>query len=42
MDETAPSSIPLRDVVTDALRYWEPRRIPYDLMLVVVGYFAIS
>src|ERR1051325_232844 len=31
----------LREAVTDALRYWEPRRVPYNLMLsaIVIGYF---
>jgi hypothetical protein len=33
----------LRDVVSDALRSWEPRRIAYDLVLalIVVAYFAV-
>lgn len=26
----------LRDVLTDAIRYWEPRRIAYNLLLVAV------
>ena len=32
----------LRDIATDALRYWEPRRIAYNLFLaaVVLYYFA--
>lgn len=31
----------VRDVITDSLRYWEPRRIIYDAVLAVVvaGYF---
>jgi hypothetical protein len=31
----------IRDAVTDALRYWEPRRVPYNLVLaaIVIGYF---
>ncbi|MBZ5693892.1 MAG: hypothetical protein LAN36_00885 [Acidobacteriia bacterium] len=27
---------PLRDVLRDAIRYWEPRRVVYNLVLVVV------
>lgn len=32
----------LREMATDALRYWEPRRIVYDTMLaaIVLWYFA--
>jgi len=34
----------LREMVTDAIRYWEPRRILYNavLALIVVGYFYSS
>ena len=34
----------LREMVTDALRYWEPRRIIYNavLALIVIGYFCHS
>ena len=34
----------LRDMATDALRYWEPRRIAYNLMLaaIVLWYFAAA
>ena len=34
----------LRDFATDALRYWEPRRIAYNLLLaaVVLWYFAAA
>jgi hypothetical protein len=33
------STAALREVLTDAIRYWEPRRIPYNavLVLVVIG-----
>jgi len=30
------SAASLRNILTDALHYWEPRRIPYNLVLVVV------
>ena len=34
----------LREMVTDAIRYWEPRRILYNavLALIVIGYFCGS
>jgi len=34
----------LREMVTDALRYWEPRRLIYNavLALIVIGYFCGS
>jgi hypothetical protein len=34
----------VRDAVSDALRYWEPRRIAYNLVLalIVVAYFAVN
>ena len=34
----------LRDMATDAMRYWEPRRLVYNavLALIVVGYFFAS
>ncbi len=34
----------VRDAVSDAIRYWEPRRIAYNvvLRLVVLAYFAIN
>jgi len=35
------SAASLRDILTDALRYWEPRRIPYNLVLVVVVIGAV-
>lgn len=39
--QTLPRRATLRDMVTEALRYWEPRRILYNAVLagVVVGYF---
>ncbi len=42
----APSALPasLREMATDAIRYWEPRRLIYNavLALVVIGYFFAS
>jgi len=37
-------SVDVREAVSDALRYWEPRRIAYNvvLALVVVTYFALN
>ena len=34
----------LREMVTDAIRYWEPRRLVYNavLALIVIGYFCGS
>jgi hypothetical protein len=34
----------LREAVTDALRYWEPRRIAFNavLALIVLGYFVAN
>lgn len=31
----------IRDIATDAIRYWEPRRLIYNLVLacIVIGYF---
>jgi len=34
--QNQPEPAHLRDVVTDAIRYWEPRRILYNLLLVGV------
>lgn len=36
--------VPLREILTDAIRYWEPRRIPYNgiLALVVLGWVAFT
>ncbi|MEK0451688.1 MAG: hypothetical protein RL088_3956 [Verrucomicrobiota bacterium] len=32
----------MREIITDAIRYWEPRRIAYNVVLaaIVCGYFA--
>ena len=37
-----PSRATLSEIVTDAIRYWEPRRLLYNgvLALVVIGYFV--
>lgn len=45
-DETARTFLPpratLAEIVTDAIRYWEPRRILYNVVLasIVIGYFV--
>jgi hypothetical protein len=38
----APSRTSFRDIATDALRYWEWRRLIYNgvLALIVIGYFS--
>jgi hypothetical protein len=41
MDTPASTAVPLRAILTDALRYWEPRRIPYNLVLAAVVVCAI-
>ena len=45
-DSTAAASAPppLREVLTDAIRYWEPRRIGYNLVLalIVLGWVAFT
>jgi hypothetical protein len=37
-------AVRVRDAVSDAIRYWEPRRIAYNIVLglVVLAYFGIS
>jgi len=30
------SSVTLREAVSDAIKYWEPRRIPYNALLAVI------
>jgi len=49
MTETTSSTSPtffgrLREAITDSLRYWEPRRVIYNIVLglVVAGYFATA
>ena len=34
----------MSEIVTDAIRYWEPRRIPYNLVLasIVVLFFVLN
>jgi len=36
------SEQPIKVILTDAIRYWEPRRVPYNLVLaaIAVGYFV--
>jgi len=39
----APASPPLREIISDALRYWEPRRLVYNAVLAAIvaySYFA--
>lgn len=38
------SSVDLREYVTDAIKFWEPRRVAYNLVLtaIVVIYFILS
>lgn len=31
----------MKDIITDALRYWEPRRIPYNLLLGVIALWRV-
>jgi hypothetical protein len=44
MNTTAAQPLSVREMATDALRYWEPRRFIYNgaLMLVVLGYFLAA
>lgn len=41
---TPAASVPLKNILSDALRYWEWRRIPYNLVLglVVVGSISLT
>jgi hypothetical protein len=40
---THPAPEKLGDILTNAFRYWEPRRIPYNLVLVaVVAFFVVK
>jgi hypothetical protein len=34
---TAPNAVPFREIIGDALRYWEPLRVGYNLVLAVIG-----
>lgn len=38
------STLPLRDTLSDAIRYWEPRRIAYNVVLaaIVLFYFSLG
>jgi len=42
--EAGRGALYLRELTTDALRYWEPRRLVYNLLLalVVLGHFAAA
>ncbi len=48
MNEPAPTTTAakatFRELVTDAIRYWEPRRLVYNavLALIVIGYFCAA
>jgi hypothetical protein len=43
-DQQPAAKASLREMVTDAIRYWEPRRLIYNavLALIVIGYFCGS
>src|SRR5712692_788196 len=34
-------SAPLRELLVDAVRYWEPRRIPYNLTLIAIVFIWV-
>ena len=44
MNDAPPDHASLREIITDALRYWEPRRLVYNVVLaaVVVAYFCAA
>lgn len=37
-------SVPVRDYLTDAIRFWEPRRVIYNVVLaaIVIAYFWVG
>ena len=37
-------AIGLKESATDAIRYWERRRLPYNIVLaaIVIGYFLLN
>ena len=39
-----PTALPLRELISDAIRYWEPRRIGYNLVLaaIVLGWIGVT
>jgi hypothetical protein len=41
---TAPNGAPFREYVSDAIRYWEPRRLGYNLVLaaIVLGWVGLT
>src|SRR5271169_3013136 len=41
---SAPGSLAFRDLITDAVRYWEPRRVGYNLVLsaIVLGWVVLT
>ena len=41
---SGPGSLEFRDVITDAIRYWEPRRIGYNVVLagIVLGWIVLT
>jgi hypothetical protein len=41
---TQANSLPFRDLITDAIRYWELRRVWYNLVLaaIVLGWVAVT
>ncbi|HVB85753.1 MAG TPA: hypothetical protein VNK23_03695 [Candidatus Dormibacteraeota bacterium] len=42
--DLSPAANPAREIMTDAIRYWEPRRIGYNVVLaaVVIAWIAFS
>ena len=42
--KTVGDSPPFRDLITDAIKYWEPRRVGYNLVLaaIVLGWIALT
>jgi hypothetical protein len=34
-------SVPFRELLVDAVRYWEPRRIPYNLTLIAIVFIWV-
>jgi len=43
-DETAPNGASFRELISDAIRYWEPRRVGYNLVLaaIVLGWVGLT
>lgn len=43
-DSTAANGMSLRELISDAIRYWEPRRVGYNLVLaaIVLGWVGLT